>query len=224
MRYSLQDFYDFLEQNADEKYRQFHARLTRSKYPMCGVRIPVLRAYGKSLARCENVEEFLNMPCERYETAMLKGIVLSLVKREDSEYFELWEKFFPQIDDWAVCDVSCGGIKRKDDVFLAKCLEYAGSAHVWTARWGLVQMFSNFYDKSSALRQAVYGVTAKDYYIDMAIAWLIQVLAIKNVPLAEEFLSSANIGDKVKAMAVRKIKDSFRISAQEKERFANLAK
>ncbi|MDE6189889.1 MAG: DNA alkylation repair protein [Clostridia bacterium] len=224
MRYSKEDLDKFIEQNCDEKYRAFHSRLTRSKYPIFGVRVPILRAYGKELSKCENVDEFLNLPIERYEQAMLKGVVLSYIKREDAEYFALLEKFFLQIDDWAVCDISCGGVKRKDDAFLEKCLQYAGADHVWTARWGIVQLFSNFYDRSESLRSAVYGVKAKDYYIDMAIAWLIQVLAVKNAALAKEFLASEKISDAVKSMAVRKIKDSFRISAEEKEYFARLAK
>ncbi|MBD5100241.1 MAG: hypothetical protein HDT29_03000 [Clostridiales bacterium] len=56
----------------------------------------------------------------------------------------------------------------------------------------------------------------------MAVAWLIQVLCVKNRQVAEEFLSSPQISDTVKKMAVRKIKDSFRISQEDKLHFISL--
>ena len=223
MIYTKEDFNNFLTENIDEKYKDFHTRLTRTAYSINGVRIPILRAYGKNLIKeCDNLVEFIQCDSECYEEVMLKGILLSGIMKKSNE-FGILDKFLYQIDDWAVCDVSCGGLKRKDDVYLNKCLDYVKSQHIWTARWGLVAFMTNFCDKSNELRQAVYNIIAEDYYIDMAIAWLIQVLCIKNREVAEEFLASKKIGDSVKKMAVRKIKDSFRISQDDKKYFESLA-
>ena len=221
MTYSKEELDKFLADNTDVKYREFHSRLTRSNYSIGGVRVPALRAYCKELAKCENAVEFLQSESSSYEIVMLKGIVLSSIMKK-SDDFALLEKFLLEIDDWAVCDVSCGGLKRKDDVYLDKCLCYAKSKHIWTARWGLVAFMTNFCDKSNDLREAVYNIVAEDYYIDMALAWLIQVLCVKNRQVAEEFLSSHKISDTVKKMAVRKIKDSFRISQEDKLHFLSL--
>ena len=221
MTYSKEELNKFLADNTDVKYKEFHSRLTRSNYPINGVRVPILRAYGKDLAKCENVIEFLQSESFCYEVAMLKGIVLSTMMRK-SDDFTLLEKFLLEIDDWAVCDVSCGGLKRNDKTYLDKCLEYAKSKHIWTARWGIVAFMTNFADKSDELREVAYNIIAEDYYIDMALAWLIQVLCVKNRQVAEEFLSSKQISDTVKKMAVRKIKDSFRISKEDKLHFESL--
>ncbi|MDE7079040.1 MAG: DNA alkylation repair protein, partial [Clostridia bacterium] len=77
MLYIKEEVEKFLKDNADEKYRDFHSRLTRSNYPINGVRVPILRAYGKSLATRDNVTEFLQSESKYYEEIMLKGIVLS---------------------------------------------------------------------------------------------------------------------------------------------------
>ncbi|MDE5991400.1 MAG: DNA alkylation repair protein [Clostridia bacterium] len=222
MLYTKEEVEKFLKDNADEKYRDFHSRLTRSNYPINGVRVPILRAYGKSLATRDNVTEFLQSESKYYEEIMLKGIVLSsMLKKSDD--FELLERFLLEIDDWAVCDVACGGLKRKDSLYLDKCVAYAKSKHIWTARWGIVSFMTNFCDKSDELRELAYNIVAEDYYIDMALAWLIQVLCVKNRQVAEELLASPKISDTVKKMAVRKIKDSFRISQEDKACFAALA-
>ena len=204
MTYTREDLDKFLRENTDVKYKEFHSRLTHSNYPMGGVRVPVLRAYGKELAKCDNVNEFLQSESNCYEVVMLKGIVLSSIMKK-SDDFSLLEKFLLEIDDWAVCDVSCGGLKRNDKTYLDKCLAYAKSEHIWTARWGIVAFMSCFADKSIDLREMAYNIVAKDYYIDMALAWLIQVLCIKNRQVAEEFLASPKISDTVKKMAVRRI-------------------
>lgn len=222
MLYSRENLDKFLLDNTDEKYKEFHSRLTRSNYPITGIRVPLIRAYGKELAKCDNVDEFLQSESNRYEIVMLKGIVLSNVMKKTND-FDLLDKFLLEIDDWAVCDVACGSLKRKDNTYLNKCLAYAKSDHVWTARWGLVSFMTNFCDKSDELREAVYNIVAKDYYIDMALAWLIQVLCIKNREVAEELLASSKISQTVKKMAVRKIKDSFRISQEDKVYLSSLA-
>ncbi|MDE7076674.1 MAG: DNA alkylation repair protein [Clostridia bacterium] len=221
MTYLKEELDKFLADNTDVKYKEFHSRLTRSNYHINGVRVPILRAYGKELAKCENAVEFLKSKSSCYEIVMLKGIVLSSIMRKRDD-FALLENFLLEIDDWAVCDVSCGGLKRKDSVYLDKCLAYAKSKHIWTARWGIVAFMTNFCDRLEELREAVHNIVAEDYYIDMAVAWLIQVLCVKNRQVAEEFLSSPKISDTVKKMAARKIKDSFRISQEDKLHFLSL--
>ncbi len=217
------EFKLFIKENADENYKNFHSRLTKSKYPLNGVRIPVLRAYGKIIVKSHDVTEFLKSKSDCYEAVMFKGIILSDMLKKGEENFDILEEFFLEMDDWAVCDISCGGLHRKDGFYLEKCLTYAKSPHVWTARFGIVAFMSNFYDKTKELLEMAYNIVAKDYYIDMALAWLIQVLCIKNREVATELLASEKISDTVKKMAVRKIKDSFRISRQDKIYFADLA-
>ncbi|MDE7216067.1 MAG: DNA alkylation repair protein [Clostridia bacterium] len=220
--YTKEELQSFIEENSDEEYRKFHSRLTRSKYFLNGVRVPVLRAYGKTLAKRDDVTDFLQSKSECYEAVMLKGIALSYILKKGEDNFDLLEDFLLEIDDWAVCDVSCGGLKRKDPFYFNKCISYAKSQHIWTARWGIVAFMTNFCDRTEELRQIAYNIVAKDYYIDMALAWLIQVLCVKNREVAEELLASEKISDTVKKMAVRKIKDSFRISEQDKKYFAVL--
>lgn len=222
MIYTEETVKDFISENSEEEYRKFHSRLTRTAYAVNGIRVPIMRKFAKTLASCENVGEFLKSSPKCYEEAMIKGLVFGYLRRYQDFFADL-ERFFSEIDDWAVCDVACGNVKRKDAEYLEKCLEYAGSDHIWTARWGIVAMMS-FSEKSDTVRKAVYSIKAQDYYIDMALAWLIQVLAVKNRPLAEEFILSPNISDKVKKFAVRKIRDSFRISGEDKEYFTNIVR
>ena len=81
---------------------------------------------------------------------------------------------------------------------------------------------------SKGLNHLIYEIVdnliANDYYVDMALAWLIQVLAVKNRWVAVTLMQSDKVREQVKKLALRKIKDSFRISKEDKEYFAQIIK
>ena len=220
--YDLKEFQEFVKANGEEKYRDFHSRLTRSNYPINGIRIPILRKYAKEIAKSKDVSAFLAQKSQCYEQCMLKGLIITHLKLSDEELFPLLESYIGEIDDWALTDVVCGGIHRKDTAYLDKVREYAKSSDIWFARWGIVAIMANFYDKDEVIYELVDNLIAKDYYVDMALAWLIQVLAVKNRQVAIALMQSDKVSGQVKKLAARKIKDSFRISKEDKEYFAQI--
>ncbi|MDE5755616.1 MAG: DNA alkylation repair protein [Clostridia bacterium] len=220
--YELKEFQEFVKKNGEEKYRDFHSRLTRSNYPINGIRIPILRKYAKEIAKGKDVSKFLAQKSQCYEQCMLKGLIITHLKIDDNEFFPLLESYIGEIDDWALTDVVCGGIHRKDAAYLAKVRQYMKSRDIWFARWGIVAIMGNFFDKDEVIYELVDNLVAKDYYVDMALAWLIQVLAVKNRQVAISLMQSDKVSEQVKKLAVRKIKDSFRISKEDKEYFAQI--
>lgn len=222
MIYSKEEVSRFIQENSDEKYKEFHSRLTKTAYKINGVRVPVLRKYASMLAKCENIEEFFSSKIQSYEECMLKGLTIAAYKCSEDRRYMFLEKFFKEIDDWAVCDVSCSKLKHKSDKYWQKCREYAASEHVWTARWGIVGIMTNFADRGDEIAWAVASVNAESYYIDMGLAWLLQVLAVKDRKVAETIVKSQSVSSTVKKYALRKIKDSFRISIEDKQYFEKL--
>lgn len=220
--YGIKEFNEFIKANREEKYKSFHSRLTRSSYPINGIRIPILRKYAKELIKSADVRDFLAEKSKCYEQCMLKGLLITHLKLDDAEFFGLLEQFIAEIDDWALTDVVCTDIHRKDKIYLTKIKEYAKKDDIWFARWGIVAVMVNFFDKDDVIYEVVDNLTAKDYYVDMALAWLIQVLAVKNREVAIYLMQSDNVSQVVKKLAVRKIKDSFRIYKEDKDFFAKL--
>ena len=220
--YGIKDFEAFLKANSEEEYKNFHSKLTRSNYPINGIRIPILRKYAKELVKSADVRDFLAQKSKCYEQCMLKGLLITHLRLDDNEFFQLLESFIDEIDDWALTDVTCSGIHRKDEAYLEKIKEYAKNDDIWYARWGIVAVMVNFYDKDDVIYEVVDNLKAKDYYVDMALAWLIQVLSIKNREVAISLMQSDKLSETVKKYAVRKIKDSFRISNEDKEFFTTL--
>ena len=106
-----------LKQLVDEKYREFHKGLCPGTENILGIRVPVLRDYAKKLAKEYEIKELLkNIDNEYYEEIMLQGMLIGLEKDKDKDkgiqnILKDIEEFVPKIDNWAVCDVFCAGLK-----------------------------------------------------------------------------------------------------------------
>ena len=102
-----------LENLADKKYREFHKGLCPGTENILGVRVPVLRNYAKKLSKEKEIKYLLeNIDNQYYEEIMLQGMLIGLEKDNNIQnILNDIEKFVPKIDNWAVCDVFCGGLK-----------------------------------------------------------------------------------------------------------------
>ena len=89
-----------------------------------GVRVPILRDYAKKLAKEYEIHDLLTyIDNEYYEEIMLQGMLIGLendkdknkVKNKDirniKHILKDIEKFVPKIDNWAICDGFCTGLK-----------------------------------------------------------------------------------------------------------------
>ena len=68
-----------------------------------------------------------------------------------------------------------------------------------------------------ALKQ-VNGVKSEEYYVQMAQAWLIATALAKHRDVTIDFIKNEfALSDKVRKMTSRKIKDSYRVEAGDKD-------
>lgn len=99
----------------DTKYQKFHSALCPGIDNIIGIRIPVLRKLANEILRDGDYPTYLQKalyePFVYSEEATLCGIILGLLKIDFTELLENLNIFVPRIDNWAVCDVTCGGLK-----------------------------------------------------------------------------------------------------------------
>lgn len=98
---------------ADEKYKKFHSNLCPGTNNIIGVRVPILRNYAKELFNKYNWKDIISkIDNEFYEEIMLQGMIIGLAKNEDiHSILKYVENYIPKIDNWAICDVFCAGLK-----------------------------------------------------------------------------------------------------------------
>ena len=97
----------------DPAYREFHSSLIPGADNILGVRIPQLRIMAKGLAKKEGWRTFVEATdTQYYEETMLQGMIIGLAKMELEERIHYIRLFVPRINNWAVCDIFSGELKK----------------------------------------------------------------------------------------------------------------
>ncbi len=217
---------------ADSKYKKFHSNLCPGTNNILGVRVPVLRNYAKEISKDNNLEELLKMiDDEYYEEIMLQGMLIGLEKNISFEKLEQYIKaFVPQIDNWAVCDVFCAGLKitkkyKKEMNILIK--EYLKSNNEFEVRFAIV-MILDYYVEEEYLKKdfEIFDKTKLDkYYVKMAVAWAISICLIKYYDETYEYLKNNRSLDMwTYNKAIQKAIESYRITNEQKEKLKKMKK
>ena len=211
---------------ADEKYKEFHSGLCPNTDNILGVRVPILRDYAKQLVKENDIQYLLeNIDNEYYEEIMLQGMIIGQAKEKDFEKIKRWiQDFIPKIDNWAVCDVFCAGLKltKKYEKEMWQLIqEYLKSSKEFYLRFAIV-MILDFYIKEEYLDKDLEifnNIKSDKYYVQMAVAWAISICLIKYYDRTIEFLRSGNckLDDFTYNKSLQKARESYRISKEQKK-------
>ena len=220
-----------LKQLADEKYREFHKGLCPGTENILGIRVPVLRDYAKKLAKEYEIKELLkNIDNEYYEEIMLQGMLIGLEKDNDmQDILKDIEEFVPKIDNWAVCDVFCAGLKitKKHKKEMWDFLQaYVTSGKEFEIRFGVV-MILDYYITEEYLKKdfSIFDhIKSNQYYVQMAVAWAISVCLIKFYDKTIEYLKQTKIDKFIYNKALQKAIESYRISQEQKVELRKMKK
>ena len=207
-----------------------------------GVRVPILRDYAKKLAKEYEIHDLLTyIDNEYYEEIMLQGMLIGLendkdknkVKNKDirniKHILKDIEEFVPKIDNWAVCDGFCTGLKitkkHKKEMwdFLQK---YVTSDKEFEIRFGIV-MILDYYITEEYLEKdfSIFDdIKSDQYYVQMAVAWAISICLIKFYDKTIKYLKHAKIDKFTYNKALQKTIESYRISDEQKAELRKIKK
>lgn len=206
----------------DLKYKQFHSRLipTVNEDLIIGVRTPQLRKFAKEFAKENASKEFLKiLPHKYYEENNLHAFLIESEK-DFSVAIKLCEAFLPYIDNWATCDMfSPKCFKKHPDKLLEKIKLWLKSENLYTVRYAIVCLLSNFLDEkfSEDILELVCAVKSKEYYINMAIAWFFSVALVKQYEFTLPYITEKRLDMWVHNKSIQKAVESLRIEKSTKE-------
>lgn len=221
------DFYEIrekLQEAAEEKYREFNAKIVPTAYPMLGVRVPALK---KLAAQAD--AEYLEVQPKYYEEVFLHGLVLAKLCPAASSLFPRLPRFLERADNWAVIDspvIAMKAFKKDRAACFEKLKEYALDKREYFARFAAVAALAHYADAEYADRviQMYSQIPAGRYYVDMAVAWGLSVLAVKQYEKAMAAIRSGTFSPDVCCKALSKCVDSYRITDGQKDEIRRLRK
>ena len=212
-----------LKNLADSKYKEFHKNLCPGTENILGVRVPVLRNYAKKLAKEYEIKDLLTkIDDEYYEEIMLQGMLIGLEKNKNiREILKDIREFVPKIDNWAVCDVFCGGLKitKKYPEEMWEFLQkYVTSNKKFEIRFGVVMLIDYYITEEYLEKDFVIfdNIQSNQYYVQMAVAWAISICLIKFYDKTIQYLKSSKIDKFTYNKALQKAIESYRITDNQK--------
>ena len=225
----IQDIRKELFSLADEKYKEFHGGLCPGVNNIIGVRVPVLRSLAKKIIK-EDWRKYLKEAEDQYyEEVMLQGMVIGLAKMDIEERLTYLAGFIPKIDNWAVCDVTCAGLKstaknlKKVWEFLQK---YLNSDKEFEVRFAVVIILDYYIQEEYIYRvfEKLDSIHHEAYYVKMAVAWAVSICYIKYPEKTYSYLESCKLDNFTFNKAIQKIRESYRVPKEDKENLKKMLK
>lgn len=214
----------------DREYKEFHGKLCPGTNNIIGVRVPILRNYAKELIKKYSIEEILeNLGNEYYEEIMLEGMIIGIAKLEVEQRIKYIKEFVPKIDNWAVCDITCAGLKftskNKERVW-ELIQEYLKSDKEFELRFAIVMMLDFFITDEyiKLVLKKLNNIKHEGYYVKMAVAWAISICFIKYQEETMPLIKENNLDDFTNNKAIQKIIESYRVDKQIKEELKKFKK
>lgn len=212
---------------SETDYKEFNQKLLPGVEHVLGIRLPALRKLAKEMAK-ENFRKYLDevLPAlgkdSFHEEIMLAGLVIGAAKMEREERRKYLDEFVPHIQNWAVCD-SCVNsykfMKKEPDYWFSYLRGFKDSREEFELRFMIVGMMSLFVDEEhiDEILRLCNEIRHEGYYTKMGVAWTIQVCYVKFPEKTRALLENNTMDDFTHNKAIQKIRESYRVSREEKE-------
>lgn len=212
----------------DLKYKKFNEKIVNTKKEIIGVRTNELKSIARNILN-DDYERFLREVKDDYhELILIEGFVISEVKDFDVMLNKL-DKFMLKIDNWAVCDLVIGNAKTiKENLnetfsYVTKTLK---SNNPWKVRCAFDILISYFVDDKYL--DKIFNLVDSDrndfYYVMMVKAWLISKCYVNYPKKTLRYLKQTKLDNVTYNMAINKIRDSLKVSNEEKKMLLKMKK
>ncbi len=202
--------------------KTFSETITPTALPMHGVRIPVLQKLAKEIAHGDWRGYLAQVEMDSFEQAVIRALLLGRIKVPVEERLAMIAEFVPAIDNWAVCDSLCSGLRHARlplgqvwpflEAYLDSDLEFY-------QRFGAVMLLCHFVEDDFIDRVLARYCRSSypGYYARMGVAWGLSVCYIKYPAHTLAAMDAGTLDTATYNLALRKMRESLRVSPADKE-------
>ena len=212
------DFLKELYSYQDIKYRDFSKSLMPSKeeYKLIGVRIPILKQLARNISKTD-YNSFININShETYEEILIHGLIIGYINSDIDNVISLSKKYIPYVSNWSLCDSYVANLHilrkypRKCFSLVKWCLNHKKQYY---KRVGYVLILNYLINDEyiDTILEYCDNNICNDYYVKMAVAWLVAECYIKCPDKTLVFLKNNKLDKWTHNKAIQKIKESFRV-------------
>lgn len=221
-------FLTYLLTLKDEKNSLFTKRLVTTSKEILGIKLPILRQIAKEIGK-GNIESFLEQTTNKYhEEILIEGFVISQIKDPVLSRSYL-KDYLLKIDNWATCDSFCSSykiVKKNKEKYYPFVLDLVKDDKTYHIRVGLVLLLNYYVEDAylDSIFKVTNRMTSDEYYVKMAVAWLLSICYIKNREKTKKYFTYHQLSPWTYQKTLQKIIESTRTTKEEKEYFRKIKK
>lgn len=214
---------------AEGDYKHFTKKLipTLDEDAILGVRSGNLKKIAKAYSSKAEGNDFLCMLPHRYhDENMVHAYMLGYLKLDSDALKKHLLDFLPYVDNWAVCDSLASSVSsslKNEALFYDFLIGLINDTHTYKRRFGIVCLIYFINEKYiDCLISLMPKIKSQEYYVNMATAWLISFMLIKEYDHTLPLLKSKLLDPWVHNKAIQKAKESRQISKEAKDYLSTL--
>ncbi|MBR0431997.1 DNA alkylation repair protein [Candidatus Saccharibacteria bacterium] len=223
------NFRNRLASLTDDEYRVFSMSGIPCDRPFLGVRIPEIRKLVSEVPSTDFTELLETTPIAIEEVIARGFLIARLPYPEMLRYFDSQISY---LDNWCVVDTFCASLrktikKHKSEFLNTKVESLLQSQDEFAVRAGLVCLLDFYvdFDHLFLIFDRIESLKNRnEYYIKMAIAWLLAECFIKYPDETFGYLKQSNLEKWTFNKALSKICDSYRVPSEAKQQIKLLRK
>jgi 3-methyladenine DNA glycosylase AlkD len=216
-----------LLQYKDETYADFQRKLIPSVSPekIIGVRTPQLKTIAKNMRAAGTADAFLTLlPHDTFEEDQIHAFILNEEKDFDT-CIKQTISFLPHINNWATCDqFNPKAFAKHSEQLLPYIETWMDSPLPYTVRFAVGLLMRHFLDErfTDDYPLRVASVQSDEYYVNMMVAWYFATALAKQYDRILPLLKENRLPVWSHNMAIRKARESYRITPEQKTELQQL--
>ncbi len=216
---------DIFKPHIDLKYQEFQKKICNTKYPILGVKIPIIRKIAQNLLKQSSYQTILEtLRDNSFEEVMLEGLIIGYAKTSYEEKLILIKNYLPKIDNWALNDIFCSSLKIVKEYkpeFWEFLTPYFKSPKEYELRFAFVILL-NYYLEDNYIDRVLekcLEVKSDYYYVNMARAWCLAESLGKYFKKTTNFLqkNKSSFDTWTYNKALQKGRESLKLGKEEKD-------
>ncbi len=225
-----ENFRKYLFELGEDKFQKFTKKLIPNYKNIIGIRTPILKNIAKIISKNNYQNYFIifdkfieNKNIIYHEEKVIYAYMLSNSKEDLKIKLKRVDKFINLIDNWAICDSACSSFKfiqKNKDEFYSYLISKIKTKNMWEQRFILISLL-DYYIENNCLDnifKIIEEIKSDEYYVNMAKAWLLSICYIKFKDETFTYLKNSNLDNWTINKTVQKIRESTRVSKEEKNK------
>lgn len=217
-----QEFLAFLNTKQDLKYKEFHSKIITSNN-LIGIKTNELKKISKEISKGDYQSFIKENKSDLYEPIIIEGFLYGYLNLNLTTLFDYLDNYLTKLTNWAQVDLVVSNLKiLKKKENQESGFKYAKklikSKNNYAKRFGLVILLDYYLHDTyiDKVLELVSKIKTDDYYVSMAISWLMSISYIKYKEKTLIYLVNIK-NDFIYNKTISKVVDSRKISKKEKD-------